>query len=118
MSDKKVPFKLDDRVKEIVKKGTDFAEKFWIATKREGDETKIAILILRKMIQNKPVTYGEKEFLREHSIDLAKIIPLVFISGLPIPIPLTPLLIFLGKKYNFDMFPKDNRHLLDKKEKE
>ena len=65
MRDKKVPFKLDDRVKEIVKKGADFTVKFWIATKREGEETKIAILIIRKMVQNKPVTYGEKEFLRE-----------------------------------------------------
>jgi hypothetical protein len=118
MSDKKEPFRLDDRVKEIIKKGTYFTDKFWIATKREGEETKIAILIIRKMIQNKPVTYGEKEFIREHSIDLAKIIPLVFISGLPIPIPLTPLLIYLAKRYNFDIFPKDNRHLLDKKEKE
>ena len=108
------PVKLN--IREIIKKGTDFAEDFWTATKREGEETKIAILIIRKMLQNKTVTYGEKEFLKEHSIEIAKLIPLVLISGIPIPVPITPLLIALGKKYDIDILPKDNRHLLDKKE--
>ena len=68
------------------------------------------------MLNGKEVTYGEKEFLREHSIEMAKLIPLVLISGIPIPVPITPLLLALGKKYNIDILPKDNRHLLDKKE--
>ncbi len=104
------------KIKELVKKGTDFAEEFWTATKREGQETKIAMIIIRKMLNGKEVTYGEKEFLREHSIEMVKLIPLVLISGIPIPVPITPLLILLGKKYNIDILPKDNRHLLDKKE--
>jgi hypothetical protein len=114
MAGKKEPYRFD--IREIIKKGTDFAEDFWTATKREGEETKIAILIIRKMLQNKTVTYGEKEFLKEHSIEIAKLIPLVLISGIPIPVPITPLLIALGKKYDIDILPKDNRHLLDKKE--
>ena len=116
MSGKKEPYRFD--IKEIIKKSTDFAEDFWNATKREGEETKIAIIILRKMLQNKEVTYGEKEFLKEHSIEMIKLIPLVLISGIPIPVPITPLLIVLGKKYNIDILPKDNRHLLDKKEED
>ena len=47
MAGKKEPYRFD--IKEIIKKGTDFAEDFWTATKREGEETKIAILIIRKM---------------------------------------------------------------------
>ena len=114
MSEKKEPSWYE--IKELVKKGTDFAEEFWTATKREGQETKIAIIIIRKMLKGKEVTYGEKEFLKEHSIEMAKLIPLVLISGIPIPVPITPLLIALGKKYDIDILPKDNRHLLDKKE--
>jgi hypothetical protein len=37
---------------------------------------------------------------------------LVAISGIPIPIPITPLLVMLGKKYGFDFLPKDHRQLL------
>jgi hypothetical protein len=100
-------------LKDTLKKGTDFAHEFWDGTKREATETKISILIIRKMIQDKEVTDGEIKFLKEHSIDLVKLVPLVLISGIPIPVPITPLLIALGKKYGFDFLPKDNRHWLE-----
>ena len=100
-------------LKDTLKKGTDFAQEFWEGTKREATETKISILIIRKMIQDKEVTDGEIKFLKEHSMDLVKIVPLVLISGIPIPVPITPLLIILGKKYGFDFLPKDNRHWLE-----
>jgi hypothetical protein len=100
-------------LKNTLKKGTDFAHDFWEGTKREATETKISILIIRKMIQNKEVTDGEIKFLKEHSKDLVKIVPLVLISGIPIPVPIVPLLVVLGKKYGFDFLPKDNRHWLD-----
>jgi LETM1-like protein len=100
-------------IKDTLKKGTDFAQDVWDATKREGVETKLAILIVRKMLQDKEVTDGEIKFLKEHSIDLVKILPLVLISGIPVPVPITPLLIILGKKYGFDLLPKDNRHHLE-----
>lgn len=105
-----VPMKF---IKDSLKKGSDFAQDVWVTTKREGLETKLAILILRKMIQNKEVTDGEIKFLKEHSLDLVRILPLVLISGIPIPLPLTPILIVLGKKYGFDFLPKDNRHYLN-----
>lgn len=105
-----VPMKF---IKDSLKKGSDFAQDVWVTTKREGLETKLAILILRKMIQNKEVTDGEIKFLKEHSLDLVRILPLVLISGIPIPLPLTPILVVLGKKYGFDFLPKDNRHYLN-----
>ena len=67
------------------------------------------------MIKDQDVTDGEIKFLKEHSMDLVKILPLVLISGIPVPIPITPLLILAGKKYGFDLLPKDNRHHLDDK---
>ena len=73
-------------LKDTLKKGTDFAQEFWEGTKREAAETKISILIIRKMIQDKEVTDGEIKFLKEHSIDLVKLVPLVLISGIPIPV--------------------------------
>jgi hypothetical protein len=107
---------ISTKYKEIIKNGSDFANSFWIATKREGEETKIAFGILRKMVKSENVTLGEKRFLKEHSMDLVRLIPLVLISGIPIPVPITPFLIILGKKYGFDILPRDNRHFLDSKE--
>ena len=78
----------------------------------EGEETKIAMNILSRMIKGEEVSEKEKLFLKAQSKDVARILPLVAISGIPIPIPITPLLIMLGKKYGFDFLPKDNRGLL------
>lgn len=96
----------------IVRKGGKFASDVWEATKVEGTETKIAVQILSRMLKGEDVTEREKRFLKEQSKDVARILPLVAISGIPIPIPITPLLVLLGKKYGFDFLPKDNRHML------
>jgi hypothetical protein len=48
-------------------------------------------------------------------MDLVRLIPLVLISEF-LPVPITPFLIILGKKYGFDILPRDNRHFLDSKE--
>lgn len=96
----------------VLKKGADFAEGVWDVTKRESQETKLAFNILRRMLRGEKVLEGEKEFVKRQSGDMIRILPLVAISGLPIPIPITPLLIFLGKKYGFDFLPKDHRQLL------
>jgi len=97
---------------DLIKKGGKMASDTWEATKVEGEETKIAVNILSRMIKGEEVSEKEKSFLKAQSKDLARIIPLVAISGIPIPIPLTPLLIMLGKKYGFDFMPKDHRGLL------
>lgn len=97
----------------LLKRGGDFAQNVWDATKRESKETKIAVEILGRMIKGEEVTDREKEFVKRQSKDVARILPLVAISGLPIPIPITPLLIMLGKKYGFDFLPKDHRGILE-----
>jgi hypothetical protein len=97
---------------DLIKRGGKMASDTWTATKVEGEETKIAMNILSRMIKGEEVSEKEKTFLRAQSMDIVRILPLVAISGIPIPIPITPLLIMLGKKYGFDFLPKDNRGLL------
>lgn len=104
--------KITNYINRLLKRGGDFAQDVWDATKRESQETKLALEILRRMLKGEEVSDKEKEFVKRQSGDLARIIPLVAISGLPIPIPITPLLIMLGKKYGFDFLPKDHRDLL------
>lgn len=106
--------KISDYLNKLLKKGGDFAHDVWDATKRESNETKLAIEILRRMVKGEEVSDKEKEFVKKQSGDLVRILPLVAISGLPIPVPITPLLIVLGKKYGFDFLPKDHRELLTK----
>ncbi len=97
----------------IIRKGGQLASDVWQATKRESQETKLAVGILSRMVKGEEVTDQEKKFVREQSKDLVRIIPLVAVSGIPIPIPITPLLVILGKKYGFDFLPKDHRDLLN-----
>ncbi len=104
--------KLGIYLNDLIKKGGKMASDTWTATKIEGEETKIAMNILSRMIKGEEVSEKEKSFLKAQSKDIARILPLVAISGIPIPIPITPLLIMLGKKYGFDFLPKDHRGLL------
>jgi hypothetical protein len=105
--------KITNYLNRILRKGGEFASNVWEATKIEGKETRIAVEILGRLIKGEEVSVKEKSFLKEQSKDLARIIPLVAISGIPIPIPITPLLIVLGKKYGFDFIPKDHRGILN-----
>jgi len=97
---------------DLIKKGGKMASDTWEATKVEGEETKIAVNILSRMIKGEEVSEKEKTFLRAQSMDIVRILPLVAVAGIPIPLPITPLLIMLGKKYGFDFLPKDHRGLL------
>jgi hypothetical protein len=96
----------------LIKRGGQLASDVWEATKVEGEETKLAVGILSRMIKGQDVTEKEKQFLKAQSGDIVRILPLVAISGIPIPVPITPLLVMLGKKYGFDFLPKDHRGLL------
>lgn len=104
--------KVGTYLNDLIKRGGKMASDTWTATKVEGEETKIAMNILSRMIKGEEVSEKEKSFLKAQSKDIARILPLVAISGIPIPIPITPLLIMLGKKYGFDFLPKDHRGLL------
>ena len=104
--------KIGTYLNDLVKKGGKMASDAWEATKVEGEETKIAVNILSRMVKGEEVSEKEKTFLRAQSMDVIRILPLVAISGIPIPLPITPLLVMLGKKYGFDFLPKDHRGLL------
>ena len=104
--------KVSNYINDLIKRGGKMASDTWESVKIEGEETKIAVYILSKMIKGEEVSEKEKTFLRAQSMDIVRILPLVAISGIPIPLPITPLLIMLGKKYGFDFLPKDHRGLL------
>lgn len=104
--------KVNNYISDLIKRGGKMASDTWESVKIEGEETKIAVYILSKMIKGEEVSEKEKTFLRAQSMDIIRILPLVAISGIPIPLPITPLLIMLGKKYGFDFLPKDHRELL------
>ena len=104
--------KVGTYLNDLIKRGGKMASDTWEATKVEGEETKLAVSILSRMVKGEEVSEKEKTFLRAQSMDIVRILPLVAISGIPIPIPITPLLIMLGKKYGFDFLPKDHRGLL------
>jgi hypothetical protein len=110
--------KVGDYLNDLIKKGGKMASDTWEATKVEGEETKIALNILSRMIKGEEVSENEKNFLRAQSMDIVRILPLVAVAGIPIPLPITPLLIMLGKKYGFDFLPKDNRGLLKNDEED
>ena len=100
--------KFTDWTKKMYKKGNDFTKSVWAGTKREGKETKKAIQILGMMIKGQEVSDDEKRFLKAQSGDLAKILPLVAIQGLPGAIPITKFLMILGKKYGFSVLPNSH----------
>lgn len=77
--------------------------------KRERKETAIAIKILRRYLLYKEISEEEKKFLKEQSIDIARLLPLVAVQAIPVPVPITPLLIGLGKKIGIDLIPKEQK---------
>lgn len=91
----------------------DYGDRIWDLTKMESRETKEAVNILRKMISKKDVTKSEKEFLKEQSKDIVRILGTV-----TLPMPITAILVLLGKKYNFKVFPGDQKDLKKKIERE
>lgn len=99
-------------IKKLLTKGVDFASEVWDVAKREGKETKICAEIISRMMKNEPITENEKRFLKSQAMDFVKILPIIAIQGIPIPIPITPFLIILGRKYGFDILPKDNSWIL------
>lgn len=77
--------------------------------KRERKETVIAVKILRRYLLYREISDDEKRFLKEQSIDIARLLPLVAIQAIPVPVPIAPLLIGLGKKIGIDLMPKEQK---------
>lgn len=100
-----------DYTQKALSKGKELVKEIKQGVRRESKETKEAAGILQKMVMGKEVTEGEKKLLKYQSIDLLKVLPLIAIQGIPIPIPITPLLIILGKKYGFNILPDSHEKM-------
>lgn len=107
-SDMELDEGLRDLITQAISKGKEFAKSVWDATKRESRETQEAINLLAKLIKGEKITDTQKAFIKAQSIDLVKVLPLIAIQGIPLPIPITPFLIFLGKKVGFDILPNSH----------
>jgi hypothetical protein len=99
---------LKDSINNALKKGSDFAKDVWDGVKRESRETKEALRILGEIIKGQEVSQKQKDFVKAQSVDLVKAVPLIAISGIPVPIPITPFLLLLGKKIGFDLLPNSH----------
>lgn len=96
-------------LKKLLQKGGNLATSVFSAAKREGQETVKAVEIINKAIKGQTITDNEKVFLKAQSKDLIKILPLVAIQAIPVPIPITPFLIVLGKKIGYDVLPNSHK---------
>ncbi len=103
---------LDEGVKDFIKKslekGSTLAKEVWAGTKRESRETQEVIRLIGELVKGNEITDTQKKFIAAQSVDLVKILPLIAIQGIPIPIPITPFLILLGKKVGFDILPSSH----------
>lgn len=106
------------KAKILIDKGKNLSKSVWNSIKIEGKETKLAYEILVRLIRGEEVSDNEKLFLKKQSADLAKVLPIIAIQGIPFPVPITPLLIILGKKIGLDILPKDHRYLLEEQPEE
>jgi hypothetical protein len=99
---------LKDTVNAALKRGAEFAKDVWDGVKRESRETKEVVRLLGELMKGRTITDTQKKFIKAQSIDLAKSLPLIAIQGIPLPIPITPFLILLGKKVGFDILPNSH----------
>ncbi len=100
---------LRDNLNAVLKKGSDFAKDVWSGVKRESRETKEAVRLLSELVKGNSISDTQKKFIKAQSVDLVKALPLIAIQGIPIPVPITPFLIILGKKVGFDILPDSHK---------
>lgn len=99
---------LKDFIMQAVNKGKEFAKDVWDATKRESRETREAVNLLAKLMKGETITDVQKAFIKAQAVDLIKVLPVIAISSIPVPIPITPFLVYLGKKVGFDLLPNSH----------
>lgn len=80
-------------------------EELKIAGNREKKETIAAFIILRKLIAGDDVTNSQKRFLKAQSLDIIKILFHVSLKFIPLPIPFSPLMVYIGKKIGINTLP-------------
>ena len=107
------------RFKSFTRKGTsDKIKNPWSSfvniAKRETKETNKLIELVKKSLKGEKLTDGEIHYMKSQSGDLAKIIGIMAMGSVSMVIPIT--LNRVLNKWNIDIMPKSNSHLLDKKE--
>ncbi len=112
----------EDSIEEDEHGLTNRSKKLWIGVKRtarkvkktakrEKEETIIAARILRRYMKDKDaVSEEELAFLKDQSIDIMRILPIVAVQAFPAPVPITPFLIALGSKIGINLVPKAQVH--------
>lgn len=106
-------------VKNILSKLSDIKDN----AKSEIKETAALVRLIKHAVKsyskNREFDLDKKdiEFIKGQSGDLIKSIVLLTVSITPIPIPLTPFLVILGKKIGIDLLPK-KQEIPDKVKKE
>jgi hypothetical protein len=104
---------VNKNIKNLIDKSKISFLEIWSIFKTEGKETKIAFIIITKIIIGRKVSKAEVVFLKAHSKDLIRILPLIALQGIPLPIPFSLIFIMISKKYNIDILPKNNLNLLE-----
>ena len=95
-------------LKKMKGKSLEFAKSVWDGAKREGRETKEVVRLIQMVLKGDKISDSQKDFIKAQSVDIVKILPLVAIQGIPVPVPITPLLIMAGKKIGFDFLPNSH----------
>jgi len=107
------------RFKSFTRKGTsDKIKNSWSSfvniAKRETKETNKLIELVKKALSGEKLTDSEVLYMKRQSGDLAKIIGIMAMGSVSMIIPIT--LNKILSKWNIDIMPKSNSHILDKKE--
>jgi len=100
---------LKNTINSALNKGAAFAKEVWDSTKREAKETREAVRLLNELSKGNKLSTIELQFLKAQAVDLVKVLPLIAIQGIPLPIPITPFLILLGKRIGFDILPNSHK---------
>lgn len=110
--------KILNKSRELGKSMKDTTKKVARIGKREARQTLMALDIIgKKILKGRKITPEEAKFLKDQGKDIARLIPLIAIQGIPAPVPITPFLIAYGRKVGLDLVPKDNVEPEDFKDK-
>jgi hypothetical protein len=74
-------------------------------SKREHDETLLAINILKQVMLGKSTTETQRRFLRVQIVDLIKVLFLISLKAIPSPIPFTPIVLVIGNRIGVNFLP-------------
>jgi len=110
--------KVFNKSRELGKGMKDAVKKASKISKREARQTLMALdIISKKMLKGKKISPEEAKFIKAQGKNLAKIIPLIAIQGIPASVPITSFLLAYGKKYGIDLSPKAHIEPEDYKDK-